>query len=199
MLETQLSPSLQTSDMMIQYNRWRSCTDMEWSAKKSLPRLFGHTRLLYMQRKVHRGRQQKQQYRISLNIHDSAACTKKTGRSRQEHNEKSRNDPISLRQMGGKYYLERDYDSSFEYYSKAAELGEWCEFFFILFVSHWTRCCEGQEKGIVSFGSGCHRRSSYREVQSCSEREEKGRFERAVKHWIIAANLDLDMTSQYKC
>ena len=34
------------------------------------------------------------------------------------------NDPVALRQMGVKLYHEGDYDAAFEYWTKAAELGD---------------------------------------------------------------------------
>ena len=34
------------------------------------------------------------------------------------------NDPIAMIEMGKRYYHERDYDGAFEYFTKAAELGD---------------------------------------------------------------------------
>lgn len=34
------------------------------------------------------------------------------------------NDPAAIRQMGGKFYFDGDYDKAFEYFTKAVELGD---------------------------------------------------------------------------
>ena len=99
-------------------------------------------------------------------------------------------DPAALSYMGGECYAEGDYDSAFDYCTKAAELGD--------VDGHYKLAClydEGkgvekdEEKGAYHFEKaaiGGH--PGARMILGYSERMD-GRTERAVKHFIIAANL----------
>jgi len=100
------------------------------------------------------------------------------------------NDPNALRKMGTRRIQEGDYETSFEYYTKAAELGDT--------IAHYQLGCmyysgEGverdEEKGICHWeraAIGGHH--SARHNLACIE-ERNGNIERSVKHLIIAANL----------
>jgi tetratricopeptide (TPR) repeat protein len=100
------------------------------------------------------------------------------------------NDPAALSYMGGECYAEGDYDSAFDYCTKAAELGD--------VGGHYKLAClygEGkgvekdEEKGAYHFEKaaiGGH--PGARMILGYSERMD-GRVERAVKHFIIAAKL----------
>jgi hypothetical protein len=100
------------------------------------------------------------------------------------------NDPVALRQMGWRCYTEGDLDGAFEYYSKAAELGD--------FMAHnqlgdmyWRGQGVEQdtEKAVYHYEKaaiGGHPTAR----NNLGYYEEKNRnVERAVKHYIIAANL----------
>ena len=100
------------------------------------------------------------------------------------------NDPAALREMGAKNVGEGDYESAFEYYIKAAELGD-------LHAHFQLGCMYRQGVGVEKdmekaayhwekAAIGGHPRA--RRNLAVFE-EEKGNMERAVKHYIIAANL----------
>jgi tetratricopeptide (TPR) repeat protein len=100
------------------------------------------------------------------------------------------NDPAALRRMGTRCYHEGDYDVAFEYFKKAAELSD--------AVAHYQLSVmygKGQgvekddEKKVYHYEKaaiGGHPLARYN--LGVSE-EENGNVERAVKHFIIAANL----------
>ena len=100
------------------------------------------------------------------------------------------NDPIALAQLAGESHLRGDYESAFQYYSKAAALGE-VESMFNLSQMYFRG--EGVEQDrvkerallekIAIAGHPCGRFNL-----GCIEMED-GRHGRAVKHWIIAAKL----------
>ena len=103
------------------------------------------------------------------------------------------NDPLAMVEMGKAYFNGGDHGKAFEYYTKAAEFGS-VEAHYLLGAS----CAEGKgvEKDLKSAARhfeeaaigghplarnnlGCHEHSN-------------GRYDRAVKHFIIAANLGFD-------
>jgi len=103
------------------------------------------------------------------------------------------NDPVALRGVGFSHCKEGDYKSAFEYFSKAAGLGN--------IKSHYQLSVmydkgEGVEKDkkkemyhLEQAAIGGHPSARY--ILGCTE-EENGRLDRAVKHFIIAANLGHD-------
>ena len=100
------------------------------------------------------------------------------------------NDPTALRQMAAIFDGEGEYDKAFEYYTKAAELGD--------LTAHYNigvmyRDGEGVDKDeekevyhLEQAAIGGHPKA--RHNLGCREHE-NGNMERAVKHAIIAANL----------
>ena len=102
-------------------------------------------------------------------------------------------DPAATREMGMDRYNEGDYRSAFEYWSKAAVLGD--------VVAHFQLSClyfdgEGVEKDqkkelhhVEQAAIGGH--PSARHNLGCEELK-NGRTDRAVKHYIIAAKLGYD-------
>ncbi len=103
------------------------------------------------------------------------------------------NDPPTLRYTGTKHYEEGDYGAAFEYYTKAAELGDAQAHYNLSYmymkeegvekdeekaVYHW-------EKAAIGGHSSGRYMLGYHEVNN-------GRMDRAVKHWIISANLGHD-------
>jgi tetratricopeptide (TPR) repeat protein len=106
-----------------------------------------------------------------------------------------KNDPVAMAQMGKKHDKERDYVKALEYYTKAAELGD---------VD--AHCGLG---GLYYQGDGVdkdEKRAVYHFEQAAigghpsargylAEHEKnKGRLDRAAKHWVIAANLGCDLS-----
>ena len=107
-----------------------------------------------------------------------------------------KNDPAAIRQMGAKYYDEGDYDSAVEYYTKAAELGDSEAHFKLGVLYHKMEGVEKDEneKKIVyhfeKAAVGGHTDARYN--LAMIEERNNGNIERAVKHFIIAANLGCD-------
>ena len=101
-----------------------------------------------------------------------------------------KNDPVALCQEGKARHREGNYEGAFEYYTKAAGLGD-MEAHFQLSVMY--RKEEGVEKDekknwyhMEEAARGGHADARFN--LGCHEKH-KGRHERAGKHWIIAANL----------
>jgi tetratricopeptide (TPR) repeat protein len=99
------------------------------------------------------------------------------------------NDPVAICQQGGKYYNKGDYSSAFEYYTKAAILGHVEAHCQLAGCYEWGEGVEKDKKKelyhleeaaigghpMARYNLGCHEGNS-------------GRMERAIKHFIIAAN-----------
>jgi hypothetical protein len=101
-----------------------------------------------------------------------------------------KNDPVAMRQTGGKRDREGDYSCAFEYYTKAAELGDADAHHNLSLMYHLGQCFEKDEKKKVyhleEAAIGGH--VDARHNLGCYE-ERNGRMERAVKHFIIAASM----------
>ena len=100
------------------------------------------------------------------------------------------NDPAALRHLGGKCYNEGDYEGAFEYFTKAAELGN-------TDAHYRLGCMYGQGLGVEKdeekmcyhleeAAMGGH---PYARHDLALMEEDNGNMERAVKHFIIAAKL----------
>ncbi len=101
-----------------------------------------------------------------------------------------KNDPDAMLFMGKERYFEGDYESALKYFTKAAELGD-AEAHFNLSIMYSDG--EGVEKDAeqevyhleeAAIGGHPEARHDLGCDEACS-----GRFERARKHYIIAANL----------
>jgi TPR repeat protein len=126
--------------------------------------------------------------------HDCPFC-REPGASGEEYNKRmmkriKANDPATLCQMGGICYDEGDYEGAFEYLSKAAELKDAAAHYKLGWMYYEGEGVEKDEKKAVyhyeKAAIGGH--PNARHNLGCNE-EEKGNIERAVKHYIIAANL----------
>jgi hypothetical protein len=111
----------------------------------------------------------------------------------QEMKRAKANDPAAMREMGTRRHDEGDYGSAFEYWTKAAELGD-VEAHFGLAgaymdgegverdmkkaIYHWEKAAIGGH-AVARYNLGC-----YENID--------GRMDRAAKHHIIAANLGYD-------
>ncbi len=100
------------------------------------------------------------------------------------------NNPTALRYMGTKHYEEGDWDAAFEYYTKAAELGEAAAHYQLGYMYHVGRGVDkNEEKKVYHWEKAAIGGHPYaRHCLGCIERE-NGNFDRSVKHHIIAANL----------
>jgi TPR repeat protein len=101
------------------------------------------------------------------------------------------NDPVAMREISKKFYNEdEDYERAFEYWKKAAELGDAGAHFDVAGMYHLGRGVEeDQEKKIyhcekAAIGGHPAARNSLGNYE-----ERNGNNERAVKHFIIAANI----------
>ena len=103
------------------------------------------------------------------------------------------NDPVAMRQEGGKHYDKGEYRSAFEYYTKAAELGD-VEAHFLLGSLYNNG--QGVEKDNrkrfhhweeAAIGGHPHARHHLGSLEN-----KNGKVERAVQHWIIAATQGQD-------
>ena len=102
-------------------------------------------------------------------------------------------DPAALRQMGTKRYHEGDVDTAVEYWTKAAELGD-MDAHYQLGHSYGEGDVveKDAEKEVYHYEKAAMGGHPYaRHNLGCIEHE-NGNMERAVKHFIIAANLGDD-------
>ena len=101
------------------------------------------------------------------------------------------NDPAAMTFCGKECYQEGDYDGAFKYWTKAAELGDILAHHELgLLYSHgegvgkdFAKSVHHYEKAAIGGHPGA------RHVLACIEEEYNGNVGRAVKHYIIAANL----------
>jgi TPR repeat protein len=108
-----------------------------------------------------------------------------------------KNDPAAMYQMGNKHYREGDFGTAFKYFTKAAGLGD-AEAHFQLSELYFKGLgvVEDKEKTVYHWeeaaiaGHPEARKNLGIVDRNC------GRFERAVKHFIIAANLGDDGSLQ---
>ncbi len=103
------------------------------------------------------------------------------------------NDPAAIRQEGAEQYQKGDYQVAFKYYTKAARLGDVEAHFVLGAMYHNGQGVEMDEmKEKYHFEEaaiGGHPLARYN--LGCHEYD-NGNVERAVKHWIIAANQGQD-------
>ena len=101
-----------------------------------------------------------------------------------------KNDPVAMTQMGTERYYEGDYSSAFEYLTKAAELGDADAHNKLAQMYYHGKGVEEDEKKAsyhweeAAIGGHPDARHNLGVIEM-----DNGRPERAVKHFIIAANL----------
>ncbi len=103
-----------------------------------------------------------------------------------------KNDPVAMTEMGKKHYNEGDYETAFEYYIKAAELGS-ADAHYQLSCMYHEGCGveEDMKKAFYHFEEAAIGGHPIARHNLGVEEGNNGRFERAKKHFIIAANLGL--------
>jgi hypothetical protein len=106
-------------------------------------------------------------------------------------------DPAAILKMGEKLYEEGNYGSAFEYYSKAAELGAAHAHYILSFLYQEGQGVEkDEERQLYHLEEAAIAGNPFaRHNLGCYEWRNK-RIDRAVKHWIIAANLGYDKSIQ---
>jgi len=100
------------------------------------------------------------------------------------------NDPLSLVEVGMDRYIGDDYASAFKYWTKAAESGYAEAHYHLSLFHHYGEAVEKDRKKelyhLEKASIAGHPIGRYN--LGCAEFDD-GNIERAVKHWIIAANL----------
>jgi tetratricopeptide (TPR) repeat protein len=112
---------------------------------------------------------------------------------KQEMERVKKNCPAAMRHMGSKRRVEGDYKAALKYLTKAAELGD-VEAHYQLSVMYRMGHGVAKDKKKEVYHSeqaAVRGHPKARHSLGCEEAN-NGRFERAKKHWIIAANLGHD-------
>lgn len=98
--------------------------------------------------------------------------------------------PVAMREMGKKGFNKGDYDTAFKYYTNAAELGDAGAHYYLSFMYHLGDGVEKDTKNARYHAEQAaiagHPNARY---NLGAEEMNNGNFDRAVKHFIIAANL----------
>ncbi len=130
--------------------------------------------------------------------HKCPFCRKAAPITKGEINERvmnriEANDPVAMCYLGAKRYHEEDYNAAFEYWTKAAALGDVIAHYELSTLYRDGLGVEKDEKKelyhLTQSAMGGH--PDARHNLGCVE-EENGRYDRAAKHWIIAANLEFE-------
>ena len=104
------------------------------------------------------------------------------------------NDPFAIGHMGGVRYEKGDYEAAFEYFTNAASLGDAAAHYQLYLMYRDGLGVEKDEKRelhhVEQAAIGGHHMA--RHDLGVKEWEKNGRMDRAVRHWIIAANLGFD-------
>ena len=107
------------------------------------------------------------------------------------------NDPAAMREMGYRNSNEGDYEGAFKYLTKAAELGDaHAHYELSIMYLNGDGVEKDEKKETYHLEEAAIRgHASARQHLACCE-ENNGRIDRAVKHFIIAANLGHDRSIQ---
>jgi len=107
------------------------------------------------------------------------------------------NDPFALQYVGVKHKVEGDHEKAFKYWAKAAELGDAIAHYYLSIAYREGQGVEKDEKKELYHleEAAIAGHPTARHNLGCDEWK-KGRIKRAVKHWIIAANLGFDRSIQ---
>jgi TPR repeat protein len=127
--------------------------------------------------------------------HKCAFCREPLPETQEAHHKRmmervKKSDPVAMRHMAKKCQSEGDYDGAFEYYTKAAELGDASSHFNLSALYEEGECVEKDvEKEVHHLEQAAIAGHPNARFNLGCEEANNGRFERAKKHWIIAANL----------
>lgn len=105
------------------------------------------------------------------------------------------NDPAALCHMGGKCHDEGDYDGAFEYYTKAAELGNVDAHYQLgLMYMEGVGVEEDKERAVYHFEKAAIGGHPQARHDLARYEGRNGNIERAVKHFIISAKLGNELS-----
>jgi len=108
-----------------------------------------------------------------------------------------KNDPVAIREIGKKHYHKGGYDTAFEYWTKAAELGDAVAHHHLSIMYRKGQGVEKDEKkGLYHLEEAAIAGHPGARYNLALKEGRNKRFERAVKHFIIAANLGDDESIQ---
>eukprot|EP00984_Skeletonema_dohrnii_P005134 scaffold1813_cov134-Skeletonema_dohrnii-CCMP3373.AAC.3 len=108
------------------------------------------------------------------------------------------NDPVALYQMGGKRHQKGDYDGAFQYWTKAAALGHaGAHFNLSIMYQEGQGVEENQKKEVYHLEEAAIGGNPYARHNLAIVEGKSGRYERAMKHDIIAANLGHDNSLEH--
>jgi len=108
-----------------------------------------------------------------------------------------KNDPVAIREIGKKHYQKGDYERAFHYLTKAAELGDVDAQNDLSFCYRKGEGVEKDEKkGLYYLEEAAIAGLPEARYNLAMLEGKNERFDRAVKHWIIAANLGYDDSIQ---
>jgi len=103
------------------------------------------------------------------------------------------NDPVAMRQWGREQYDNGDYSSAFEYYTKAAGLGDTEAHYWLSLLYQNGHGVEKEMRKVIHHWEEAAIGGHPRARHNLGWHEGNiGRYERAVKHYIIAAALGQD-------
>ena len=125
-------------------------------------------------------------------------CRNPLSETEEETNKKrmkrvAANDPIALRRMGVRHFYKEDYDDAFKYWAKAAELGDAeAHYNLSILYSEGLGVEKDEQKDICHLEEAAIAGHPDARFQLGAYEARNGRVNRAVKHWIIAANLGYD-------
>jgi TPR repeat protein len=131
--------------------------------------------------------------------HTCLMCRQPTPRSKKEISTYSMkrvaaNDPVAIQERGKKHYQEGHYRGAFEYWTKAAELGNVDAIYLLSLLYRDGRGVEKNEEKewhqLEEAAIAGHVGARF--TLAHNEKTRRGRTDRAVKHLIIAANLGCD-------
>ena len=103
------------------------------------------------------------------------------------------NDPVAMNELGKYYYGKGNFDVAFEYFTKAAALGNMAAHFYLSLMYQQGNGVEVDlKKEIYHLEEAAIGGHPYARYNLGNHEGRKGRFGRATKHFIIAANLGCD-------
>jgi TPR repeat protein len=128
-----------------------------------------------------------------------AFCREPPSKSMAEHYEKAcmkrakANDPVAMNELGKYYYREGNFVLAFEYLTKSAALGYMAAHYYLSLLYGKGEGVEMDlKKGLYHMEEAAIGGHPYARFNLGNHEGRKGRFDRAYKHFIIAAKLGLD-------
>jgi len=135
--------------------------------------------------------EQSLQHRCPFCRHPTHATKAEIHKSRMKRVEA--NDPAAIREVGLDHYEAGNYERAFQYWSKAAELGDTeAHYQLSLFYNEGQSVEKDMEKAIYHSEQAAIGGHPFARHNLGCEEENNGRIERAVKHYSITASLGYD-------